>query len=144
MRWRSGAGVLVPMTRGPPGQHESASCTTAPTTTAATPRCSLVGTNALPSKRGGTRTVHGVAQLATTLAMPTAVRELPTAPQYEPGAAASEAVAAAVQASSADFLAGDLTQTLRRGAEVQRFGELAAQQETLTPAESDELYRYRL
>jgi hypothetical protein len=33
---------------------------------------------------------------------------------------------------------------LRRGAEVDRFRELAARQDTLTPDESDELYRYRL
>jgi hypothetical protein len=76
--------------------------------------------------------------------VPTVVREQSAVPTYEPIGAASETVAGAVQASSADFLAGDLTQTLHRGAEVQRFGELAAHQETLTPAESDELYRYRL
>jgi len=49
MRWRSGAGVLVPMTREPPRQHESVSCTTAPTTNAAMPRSSSIWINALPS-----------------------------------------------------------------------------------------------
>jgi len=98
----------------------------------------------LPSKRGGARAGHGVAQIATTLVVPTVVREQPALATYESIGATSETVAEAVQASSADFLAGDLTQALRRGAEVQRFTELAVRQESLTPAESDELYRYRL
>jgi hypothetical protein len=75
---------------------------------------------------------------------PTAVREQPAAPPYESAARASEPVVGAVHAGPADFLAGDLTQTLRRGAEVQRFAELAARQGALPPDESDELYRYRL
>src|SRR5438105_559132 len=100
--------------------------------------------HALPSKRGGTRAGHGGAQLAATLVTPTAVREQPAAPPYESVAPGSEPVVGAVHVGPADFLAGDLTQTLRRGAEVQRFAELAARQDALTPAESDELYRYRL
>jgi len=98
----------------------------------------------LPSKRGGTRAGHGVAPLAATLLTPTAVREQPPAPPYESVAPGSEPVVGAMHVGPADFLAGDLTQTLRRGAEVQRFAELAARQEVLTPDESDELYRYRL
>ena len=63
---------------------------------------------------------------------------------YESAVGGSQTVLGPVQGSPADFLAGDLTQTLRRGAEVQRFVELAARQDALTPDESDELYRYRL
>jgi hypothetical protein len=98
----------------------------------------------LPSKRGGTRAGDGVAPLAATLVTPTAVREQPTAPPYESVTPGSEPVVGAMHVGPADFLAGDLTQTLRRGAEVQRFAELAARQDALTPDESDELYRYRL
>ncbi len=100
--------------------------------------------HALPSKRGGTRAGDGVAPLAATLVTPTAVREQPAAPPYESVAPGSEPDVGAMQMGPADFLAGDLTQTLRRGAEVQRFAELAARQDALTPDESDELYRYRL
>ncbi len=100
--------------------------------------------HALPSKRGGTRGGDGVAPLAATLVTPTAVREQPAAPPYETVAPGSEPVVGAMHVGPADFLAGDLTQTLRRGAEVQRFAELAARQDALTPDESDELYRYRL
>ncbi len=75
---------------------------------------------------------------------PTAVREQPAALPYESVAPGSEPVVGAMHAGPADFLAGDLNQTLRRGAEVQRFAELAARQDALTPDESDELYRYRL
>jgi len=75
---------------------------------------------------------------------PTAVREQPAAPPYESVAPAREPVAGALHVGPAGFLAGDLTQTLRRGAEVQRFAELAARQDALTPDESDALYRYRL
>ena len=99
---------------------------------------------ALPSKRGGTRAGDGVAPLAATLVTPTAVREQPAAPPYEPLPPGSEPVVGAMHVGAADFLAGDLTQTLRRGAEVQRFAEVAARQNALTPDESDELYRYRL
>jgi hypothetical protein len=99
---------------------------------------------ALPSKRGGTRAGHGVPPLAASLVTPTAVREQPAAPPYESLAPGSEPVVGAMHVGPADFLAGDLTQTLRRGAEVQRFAELAARQDALTPDESDELYRYRL
>src|SRR6202035_3695586 len=74
----------------------------------------------------------------------TAVREQLAAPPYDSVASGSEPVVGAVHAGPADFLAGDLTQTLRRGAEVQRFAELAARQDALTPDESDELYRDRL
>jgi hypothetical protein len=98
----------------------------------------------LPSKRGGRRAGHGVAPLAATLVTPTAVREQPAARPYESVAPGSEPVVGAMHLGPADFLAGDLTQTLRRGAEVQRFAELAARQDALTPDESDELYRYRL
>ncbi len=42
------------------------------------------------------------------------------------------------------FDPAELGRSLRRGPEVNRFNELAARQESLTPAESDELYRYRL
>jgi hypothetical protein len=38
----------------------------------------------------------------------------------------------------------DLARSLRRGWEVDRFNELVRRQEELAPAESDELYRYRL
>ena len=100
--------------------------------------------HALPSKRGGTRAGDGVAPLAATLVTPTAEREQPAAPPYESVAPGSEPVVGALHTGPADFLAGDLTQTLRRGAEVQRFAELAARQDALTPDESDELYRYRL
>src|SRR6202011_389220 len=126
------------------GQRVTISCTTAPTTTALTPSSSTTWMHALPSKRGGTRAGRGVAPLAATLVTPTAVREQPPAPPYEPVAPGSEPVVGAMHVGPADFLAGDLTQTLRRGAEVQRFAELAARQEALTPDESDELYRYRL
>src|SRR5439155_14621539 len=98
---------------------------------------------ALPSKRGGTRAGHGVPPLAASLVTPTAVREQPAAPPYESLAPGSEPVGE-MHVGPADFLAGDLTQTLRRGTEVQRFAELAARQDALTPDESDELYRYRL
>ena len=98
----------------------------------------------MPSKRGGTRAGDGVAPLAATLVTPTAVREQPAAPPYESVAPGSEPVVGAIHVGPADFLAGDLTQTLRRGAEVQRFAALAARQDALTPDESDELYRYRL
>src|SRR6202158_4390977 len=100
--------------------------------------------HAWPSKRGGTRAGDGVAPLAATLVAPTAVREQPAAPPYESVAHGSEPIVGAMHVGTADFLAGDLTQTLRRGAEVQRFAELAARQDALTPDESDELYRYRL
>src|ERR1700682_283419 len=100
--------------------------------------------HALPSKRGGTRVGDGVAPLAATLVTPTAEREQPATPPYESLAPGSEPVVGAMQVGPADFSAGDLTQTLRRGAEVQRFAELAARQDALTPDESDELYRYRL
>jgi hypothetical protein len=80
---------------------------------------------------------------------PAAVRETPATPLYESAVGGRQTVpgavqAGAVQASAADFDAGDLTLALRRGAEVQRFSELAARQDALNPAESDELYRYRL
>jgi hypothetical protein len=100
--------------------------------------------HALPSKRGDTRAGDGVASLAATLVTPTAVREQPAAPPYESIPGGRETVAQAVHAGPADFVAGDLTQTLRRGADVQRFAALAARQDALTPDESDELYRYRL
>src|SRR5207245_6201299 len=108
-----------------PGQRATTSCTTAPTTTAPTPRASSTGMRTLPSKRGGTRAGDGVAPLAASLVTPTAVREQPAAPPYESVAPGSEPVVGAMQLGPADFLAGDLTQTLRRGAEVQRFAELA-------------------
>jgi len=100
--------------------------------------------HALPSKRGGTRAGRGIAPLAATLVTPTAVRDQPAAPPYESVASGSEPVVGAIHVGPADFFAGGLTQTLRRGAEVQRFAELAARQDALTPDESDELYRYRL
>jgi hypothetical protein len=100
--------------------------------------------SALPSKRGGRRGEPGVPQLAATLVSPAAVREAPATPLYESAVGGSQTVPGAVQGSAADFDAGDLTLALRRGAEVQRFSELAARQDALNPAESDELYRYRL
>src|SRR6202022_1703671 len=127
-----------------PGRRVTVSCTTAPTTTAPTPRSSTPWIHPFPSRRGGTRAGDGVASLAATLVTPTAVREQPAAPPYESVAPGSGPVVGAVLAGPADFLAGDLTQTLRRGAEVQRFAELAARRDVLTPDESDELYRYRL
>src|ERR1700736_6795721 len=101
-----------------PGQRVTISCTTAPTTTAPTPRSSTTWVHALPSKRGGRRAGHGVAPLAATLVTPTAVREQPAAPPYESVTPGSEPVVGAMHAGPADFLAGDVTQTLRRGAEV--------------------------
>src|ERR1700694_1354284 len=132
------------MTGRSPGQRVTISCTTAPTTTAPTPRSSTTWMHALPSKRGGTRAGHGVPPLAASLVTPTAVREQPAAPPYESLAPGSEPGVGAMQVGPAALLAGDLPQTLRRGAEVQRFAELAARQDALTPDESDELYRYRL
>lgn len=98
-------------------------------------------TSTLPSKRGGAR--HGASPLAATLVTPVAVREQPASPPYE-SAVGDVITDVPSMATPPEFVAGDLTQTLRRGAEVQRFSELAARQEALTPAESDELYRYRL
>ena len=100
--------------------------------------------DALPSKRGGTRGEHGVPQLAATLVSPASVREALATPLYESGGGGSQTVLGAAQPSAADFEPGDLAHALRRGTEVQRFTELAARQDALTPAESDELYRYRL
>ncbi len=48
------------------------------------------------------------------------------------------------EGSAPAFDPAELARSLRRGAEVDRFHELAARQEALTAAESDELYRYRL
>ncbi|MHB8509427.1 MAG: ATP-grasp domain-containing protein [Candidatus Dormibacteria bacterium] len=66
----------------------------------------------------------------------------------------AEALAAAIQEpapapstprSPSSLLEGaEHTGALQRGPEVDRFNELAARQESLTPEESDELYRYRL
>ncbi len=42
------------------------------------------------------------------------------------------------------FDMGELARALRRGPEVDRFNELSRRQDSLTAAESDELYRYRL
>jgi len=46
--------------------------------------------------------------------------------------------------ASASFVEAELARPLRRGVDTQRFNELAARQEQLTPEESDELYSYRL
>lgn len=75
---------------------------------------------------------------------PSAVREQPASPPYESVPVGEVIVGAAPMVTPPEFGAGDLTQTLRRGAEVRRFAELASRQDSLTPAESDELYRYRL
>ena len=48
------------------------------------------------------------------------------------------------EASTSGFDLDDLSHGLRRGAEVDRFNQLAARQDALTPDESDELYRFRL
>lgn len=46
--------------------------------------------------------------------------------------------------ASAGFVEAELARPLHRGIDTQRFNELAARQEQLTPEESDELYGYRL
>ena len=98
----------------------------------------------LPSKRGGAQAAHGIAVLASNLVTPAAVHDQPATPAYE-AVQTSDAIAGASAPTSMEpFTAGDLTQTLRRGAEVQRFTEVAARQDRLTPDESDDLYRYRL
>jgi ribosomal protein S6--L-glutamate ligase len=61
--------------------------------------------------------------------------------------AADPVTPASVEGPAVSALAFDpaeLARSLRRGAEVDRFTELAARQEALTAAESDELYRDRL
>jgi hypothetical protein len=60
----------------------------------------------------------------------------------------AEALSAAAQAppdwNALGFAAVDLARPLQRGAETERFTELARRQEELSPEELDELYRYRL
>ena len=60
----------------------------------------------------------------------------------------AEALSAAAQAppdwNALGFAAVDLARPLQRGAETERFSELARRQDELTPEELDELYRYRL
>ncbi len=46
--------------------------------------------------------------------------------------------------ATAGFAAAELGRPLRRGVDTERFNELAARQNQLTPEESDELYGYRL
>src|SRR5258708_635702 len=86
-----------------PGQRVTISCTTAPTTTAPTPRSSTTWMHPLPSKRGGTRAGDGVAPLAATLVTPTAVREQPAAPPYESVAPGSEPAVAPAPVGPAHF-----------------------------------------
>lgn len=76
--------------------------------------------------------------------MPRAVRDVPTSAIYEGLGGRAESSEKAVPLSASGFRAGDVNQTLRRGAEVQHFSELATRQDALSPDESDELYRYRL
>jgi len=62
----------------------------------------------------------------------------------------AEALSAAAQAqappdwNALGFAAVDLARPLQRGAETERFSDLARRQDELTPEELDELYRYRL
>jgi hypothetical protein len=60
------------------------------------------------------------------------------------GGTSGHRVAEPTVSSLSGFEPGDVSRSLRRGAEVDRFSELAARQDALTPDESDELYRYRL
>ncbi len=100
--------------------------------------------NAVPSKRSGSHDGNGAHQLAASLVSPPPVASETTSPLVGSAVAASQPIPGLHELSAADFDPGDVTQTLRRGVEVQRFSELAARQGALTPAESDELYRYRL
>ena len=80
----------------------------------------------MPSK-GGRRN-----ETATpSLGPPVAARPVPVARSRE-------------QWDAAGFTAAGLAQPLRRGVDVERFNELAAREEQLTPEEMEELYRYRL
>src|ERR1700682_2109075 len=79
----------------------------------------------MPSKRGS-RGGGGAVPLAEALA--SAMTAAPTAPP-----------AAAVAVDP-----GNANQPLQRGAEVDRFNDLVSRLESLTPEESDELYRFRM
>jgi len=57
---------------------------------------------------------------------------------------ASQATVEPPVSTAPAFDPAELGRGLRRGAEVDRFNELASRQDSLTPAESDELYQYRL
>jgi hypothetical protein len=82
----------------------------------------------MPSKGGGRRG-GGAVPLAEALAA--AIPHAAPLPQTPP--------------TPSPLLEGmDESRPLQRGPEVDRFNELAARQDSLTPEESDELYRYRL
>ena len=81
----------------------------------------------MPSKRGGREQV-GALPLAEALA--SAIQASSTPVPAPPPAAAIEL--------------GDENQALRRGDEVDRFNDLVRRQDSLTPDESDELYRFRV
>src|SRR5262245_54269536 len=96
-------------------RRATASCATAPGSRTPMPRFS--GGSAMPSKGGRSRTD----------AVPVS---LPPRPPLD---------LATISLSDRE-----LARSIGRGWEVDRFNDLARRQEELTPAESDELYRYRL
>src|ERR1700737_1434290 len=81
----------------------------------------------MPSKRGGRERAASV-PLAEALASPIQGSSAPPSAPSPP---------AAVDLSNEN-------QALRRGEEVDRFNDLASRQDSLTPEESDELYRFRV
>jgi len=79
----------------------------------------------MPSKGGRDRTAHNLTQTVPVVSGPPLVRSRE-------------------EWASAGFAEAELARPLHRGVDTERFNELAARQEQLTPAESDELYSYRL
>jgi len=79
----------------------------------------------MPSKGGRDRTAHNSTRTMPVVSGPPLMRSRE-------------------EWASAGFVEAELARPLHRGVDTERFNELAARQEQLTPEESDELYEYRL
>ena len=79
----------------------------------------------MPSKGGRDRTAYNRTQTVPVVSGPPLVRSRE-------------------EWASAGFAEAELARPLHRGVDTERFNELAARQDQLTPEESDELYGYRL
>jgi hypothetical protein len=79
----------------------------------------------MPSKGGRDRTAHNSVRTMPVVSGPPLVRSRE-------------------EWASAGLAEAELNRPLQRGVDTERFNELAARQEQLTPEESDELYGYRL
>ena len=100
----------------------------------------------MPSKRGSRwAAARRTGQAAVSLGSPGALGRLDaSALAFDAAEPASQATVEPPVSTAPAFDPAELGRGLRRGAEVDRFNELASRQDNLTPAESDELYRYRL